>query len=147
MGSWRRFFNNIGICWLILASLSTACYAYCFEEAGEYYGISPAILWSIAKVESDFNPAALNKNKNGSYDIGVMQINSCWRTKLDKELWQNIWDPCTNVYIGAWVLAQCVSKHGYTWEAVGCYNAQGKDKRSAYAKKIYVILKKNKYVN
>jgi hypothetical protein len=28
-------------------------HAFCFEEAGTMYGISPQILWSIAKIESE----------------------------------------------------------------------------------------------
>jgi len=47
--------------------------AFCFEEAGETYGISPLLLWGIAKTESSLDPQAINRNTNGSYDYGVMQ--------------------------------------------------------------------------
>lgn len=115
--------------------------AYCFEEAGQRYNISPELLWAIAKVESGFNPAAINKNKNGSYDYGIMQINSGWYKTLGPERWQALGDACTNVHVGAWVLAQCVNSYGYNWEAVGCYNARSKDKRRKYAQKIQQALK------
>lgn len=116
--------------------------AFCFEEAGAMYGMSPQLLWAIAKVESNFNPSAVNKNSNGTYDFGVMQINSNWYKILGKELWGRLGDPCINVQVGAWVLAQCTQRHGYTWEAVGCYNAQNKEKRARYANRVYTVLKK-----
>ncbi|HOE19210.1 MAG TPA: lytic transglycosylase domain-containing protein [Syntrophales bacterium] len=116
--------------------------AFCFEEAGEAYGISPLLLWSIASVESSFNPAAINHNSNGSYDYGVMQINSNWFRVLGKEQWDRLADPCFNVHVGAWVLAQCIQRHGYTWKAVGCYNSSKPERRRAYAEKVLSHLKR-----
>lgn len=111
--------------------------AFCFEEAGEEYNVSPLVLRSIAKGESNFNPSAINYNKNGSYDYGLMQINSFWHKELGPELWNNLADPCTNVRVGAWILAECISRLGSTWEAVGCYNAVNPAKRRKYATKVY----------
>ncbi len=125
------------LCFIFMPSYS---FAFCFEEAGRMYGVSPQLLWAIAKVESNFNPKALNKNKNKSYDFGVMQINSSWAKTLGEELWQSLGDPCTNVKVGAWVLAQCIQTYGYTWEAVGCYNAKNPHKRARYANKVYNVL-------
>jgi len=104
------------------------------------YGVSPQLLWAIAKVESDFIPHAINRNPNGTYDYGVMQINSVWAEKLGIDIWRSLGEPCTNVRVGAWILAQCIQKHGYTWEAVGCYNASDKKKRQKYARKVYAVL-------
>ena len=58
--------------------LPAAASAFCFEEAGNEYGVSPLLLWSIAKHESGLNPAATCRNANGTYDYGLMQINSSW---------------------------------------------------------------------
>lgn len=111
--------------------------AFCFEEAGEEYNISPLILRSIAKGESDLNPEAINYNTNGTYDYGLMQINTWWYTTLGPELWSQLSDPCTNVKVGAWILSDCISRYGSTWEAVGCYNAVTPSKRQKYAARIY----------
>ena len=92
----------LAVALVILASQHV--WAFCFEEAGEKYGVSPQLLWAIAKTESCFN------------------------------------DACYNVQVGAWILSQCVQRHGYTWAAVGCYNAVSKDRRAVYANRVYRIL-------
>ena len=115
---------------------------YCFDEAGGQYGINPLILRAIAKVESNFNPAAINWNSNGSYDFGVMQINSSWAPVLGKERWNTLGDPCCNIKTGASILASCMKKYGYTWEAIGCYNSQTPDKRDKYARSVFTQLQR-----
>lgn len=126
------------MCFMLMPSFS---FAFCFEEAGQKYGVSPQLLWAIAKVESSFNPRAINRsNRNGSYDFGLMQINSSWRRTLGEELWQSLSDPCVNVKVGAWVLANCKQEYGHTWEAVGCYNAITPYRRARYANRVYRVL-------
>ena len=116
--------------------------SFCFEEAGAEYGISPQLLWAIAKKESGFKPHAINYNSNGSFDFGLMQINSSWYDKLGHDRWMMLGDACFNVKTGAWVLAQCISRYGNTWDAVGCYNSSKKSTRIRYANSIYGILVK-----
>lgn len=116
----------------------------CFINAGEKYKIHPNLLWAIAKVESNFNYSAINRNSNGTYDIGIMQINSSWIPVLKKYGLRDesyLWEPCYNIYVGAWILAQCIQKYGYTWNAVGCYNAVSLEKRVKYSKKVQQVLK------
>jgi soluble lytic murein transglycosylase-like protein len=127
------------IAFVLLASQHVS--AYCFEEAGERYGVSPQLLWAIAKTESNFNATAVNHNNNGSFDYGVMQINSSWYRELGTERWIRLGDACYNVNVGAWILSRCVRRHGYTWAAVGCYNGASKDKMAAYAYRVYRNLK------
>ena len=121
---------------LILATAHSA-YPFCFDEAGAEYGISPLILRAIAKVESNFNPGAINWNRNGSYDFGLMQINSSWAHVLGLERWNTLGDACYNTRTGAWILANCMSKYGYSWEAIGCYNSQTPNKRDRYARAVF----------
>ncbi len=117
--------------------------AFCFEEAGNRYGISPQLLYAISKGESSFNPLAINYNTNGTYDYGLMQINSTWEPALRKLgiSWNNLGDPCTNVMVGAWVLSQCIRDYGYTWSAVGCYNSRTPSKRDRYAARVARIVR------
>ena len=114
---------------------------FCFEEAGKFYGISPLLLQAIAGVESNFDPRALNRNSDGSYDFGLMQINSFWAEVIGMRNWLMLGDPCTNIKTGAWILSRCIERYGYTWEAVGCYNARSPQKAARYANRIYEKLK------
>lgn len=123
--------------------------AFCFEEAGNRYGISPQLLYAISKGESSFNPLAINYNTNGTYDYGLMQINSSWEPTLRKLgiSWNNLADPCTNVMVGAWVLSQCIRDYGYTWSAVGCYNSRTPSKRDSYANRVARIVKREQMLS
>jgi hypothetical protein len=117
-----------------------ALQAFCFDEAGREYGVNPLLLESIARVESNLNPRALNRNRNGSVDVGLMQVNSLWIKDFRLSLDAMIDDPCLNTMIGARILRQCIDRHGYTWEAVGCYNALGREKRIDYSWKVFNAL-------
>lgn len=112
----------------------------CWYRAGQVYQVSPVLLYTIAMVESGNNPRAINKNKNGTEDIGLMQINSShlsWLKKYGITREMLLEDPCLNVHVGAYILAENISRYGYSWEAVGAYNAKSPEKRARYAKKVW----------
>jgi len=94
--------------------------AFCFNQAARAYNLPPSLVFAIAKVESDLRPDAINFNSNGSYDFGLMQINTCWAPILGP-YWDYLADPCYNVMVGAWILRQCVDRYGLSWDAVSCY--------------------------
>ena len=132
---------------LTMNCTSKSATAYCFEEAAEKYDVSPLLLWSIAKVESNFDPNAIHHNKNGlGYDYGLMQINSrTWFKTLGSSGWEKLSDPCFCTKMGAFVLSDCFKVFGKSWEGVGCYNAgakinkEYKRKRLKYAKRVRKI--------
>jgi soluble lytic murein transglycosylase-like protein len=129
---------------VLLASGSAQ--AFCWQQAADRYNLDPLLLWSIAKVESDFRPDALNRNRDGSHDIGLMQINSRNLPKLanfgytEKVLRENA---CASVMAGAWILSGLVTRYGYNWHAVGAYNAgtasNRQSARQRYAQKIWQV--------
>lgn len=112
--------------------------AQCFEWASRRYGMSTHLLQAIALQESGLNPRAVNRNTNGSTDIGLMQINSSWTPVLARYgiRTEDLWDPCTNILVGAWILGDNLARLGPTVEALGAYNARDPVKRAAYAHKV-----------
>jgi soluble lytic murein transglycosylase-like protein len=116
---------------------------YCIVKAARKYNVSPLLIWGIIKVESNFNWRALNRNKNGSYDVGLMQINSSWFEEIKKRGIdpRYLWNPCVNVEVGTWILSRCIARYGYTWEAVGCYHSGNPYRRKVYAYKVYQKIK------
>jgi hypothetical protein len=128
-----RIITSFTLAALLLITTGAHAESLCFDEAGAMYGINPLILRAIAKVESDFNSRAINWNTNGTYDFGVMQINSSWASTIGIDQWNRLGDRCSNIKTGAMILSGCMKKYGYTWKAIGCYNSQTPDKRDRYA--------------
>ncbi len=134
----KRSSPRIGL--TIAFSLIAASSAYaCWEQAGARYGVSPELLYAIARTESGLDPRAVGHNRNGSRDIGLMQINSAWLPQLAAHgiSERDLLDPCTSIHVGAWILAGNVQRLGYTWEAIGAYNATNPERRRAYAERVY----------
>jgi soluble lytic murein transglycosylase-like protein len=112
--------------------------AACWEEAAARYQVNSAVLVAIARTESGMNPRAVGQNRNGTRDLGLMQINSAWLPALATHgiSEHDLFDACTSIHVGAWVLAQNIHRLGYTWEAVGAYNAATPSLRKTYIDKV-----------
>jgi len=119
----------------------------CFQRAATKYQIDVALLTAIAETESRFNQKAMHRNRDGSDDIGIMQINTQWLTTLKKfgiEK-QHLFEPCTNIDVASWILAHNFASHGQSLVALGAYNAGFKNQpelnhiRKKYA--VQILLK------
>lgn len=120
----------------------------CFDASGAKWKVSPALLKGIAKVESDFKP-----NRVSPADaIGVMQVHSSWLPKLKTFGIErkDLFDACTNIDVGAWILSSELGAKGDSWNAVGAFNAsctklKGKEcvsQRAWYSWKVFQAMSK-----
>lgn len=135
--------NLILVLMLIALLRSSPVYSgdkLCFSEASNRYKVPTILLQAIAWRESSGRLGLVTRNTNKTYDVSPMGINSLWKNVLPVETWQNIMNPCVNVNVGAWVLAQCFSEYGYTWKGVGCYHSRTPSRNAWYANEIHKII-------
>ncbi len=97
----------------------------CVSDAAQYHGVNPWVLKAILKVESGFNPRAINRNANSSVDVGMGQMNSIHFKELSGFgiAPAHLLDGCVATYIAAWHLAKQMRKHGNTWYGIASYHS------------------------
>ena len=97
----------------------------CLAEAGRAHNVPVPLLRAIAQQESGLRPLAVNRNTNGSTDLGLMQVNNRWLPVLARYgiTREQLFDACINARVGAWILAAAMRRHGDTWQAVGNYHS------------------------
>nr|WP_322050017.1 transglycosylase SLT domain-containing protein [Paraburkholderia bannensis] len=130
--------QSVALAALLIATPGLAL-ADCIDDAAAFQHVNVSLMRAIAQVESGTQTNVVNRNSNGTVDIGLMQINSSWLPRLAQVgiTQQSLYDPCTNAYVAAWILAENIRQFGPTWNAIGAYNASSPDKRLAYAQKVY----------
>jgi soluble lytic murein transglycosylase-like protein len=97
----------------------------CLMPAAQRHGVNPHILRAILQVESGMRPHVVNRNRNGSIDVGMAQINSIHFRELSQ--WgitpERLLDPCVATHVAAWHLKRVMLVHGNTWFGVAAYHS------------------------
>nr|WP_244196214.1 lytic transglycosylase domain-containing protein [Paraburkholderia susongensis] len=126
----------------VMGGLAFSCRADCMDDAARFHHVNARLVRAIAIVESGQHANVVHLNTDGSTDIGLMQINSRWLPTLSRlgVSRADLWNRCTNAYVGAWILSQNLRRLGLNWDAVGAYNAATHEKRMAYARRVYRAL-------
>jgi soluble lytic murein transglycosylase-like protein len=81
----------------------------CIDKAAATFGIPALPVHILREVEAGEVGKVSAPNKDGSYDIGPMQINSSWLPKVnglgisESDLRDN---GCINAYVGTWIYYQ-----------------------------------------
>lgn len=135
-------FKGIVVC--VFGAVCSPTWAFCYAAAGSKYKIDPTLLKAIALTESSFRANV----ESPTQDIGLMGINRSWLPILNKRFGmteRDVWQPCTNVHLGAWIIANNYRQFGKNWTAIGAYAASCRKHkgfdcqkvRIAYARKVY----------
>ncbi|EFI3662602.1 lytic transglycosylase domain-containing protein [Escherichia coli] len=132
----------------IIGSLSA-----CLINASVANNIDPKLLTAIAVVEGG-KPGLVSVNKNGTHDLGVMQINTgAWLKTISNTFFngdnnqayirlKN--DGCFNIAVGAWILSYSIrNENGDVWEGVGRYHSRTPKYKYRYIRKVKYIYAKN----
>ncbi|WP_205195252.1 MULTISPECIES: lytic transglycosylase domain-containing protein [unclassified Burkholderia] len=124
---------------VLVAFAPQLSHADCLDDAAAFHRVNPRLLRAIAQHESGMRANAVNRNTNGSEDIGLMQINTSWLPTLARYgiRREHLFNGCVSAYVGAWILASNVRRFGPNWKAVGAYNAVTPSKQLVYASAIY----------
>lgn len=130
------------VCWLPLKAHA------CFEDAAKKHDVPVELLKAIAQVESNGDPEAVSHNKDGSENIGLMQISTLWLPSLARlgVTREKLHDACTNVRAGALILAGYMTRYGRNWLAVEAYNAGYPRKQLFYARRVQLVMPSLKFV-
>ena len=105
------------------------------RRLGIDYKLVLCIIWR----ESNFKNVKSKKNKNGTHDLGIMQVNNCHRVLAEPM------DIVSNIRFGCRYLFYCF-RSGTIADAVRRYNQGLNGKRKDYKNWRYVAEVLNKYI-
>lgn len=107
------------------------------------HGLDPALLAAVITVESDWDPRALG----GWGEIGLMQIlpsTARFLARWAKLESYDLYDPATNLELGALYLSRLLHQYGSPAKALAAYNggprAVADWQRNSYAQKVLRVL-------
>lgn len=114
---------------------------HCVIQASTDYSIPVRLILAVQKTEGG-RVGMKNKNKNGTFDYGVMQINTIWLNKLknqfkiDENMLMNNY--CLSVRTAAYILRYEINlENGNFWSGVGHYHSRTKHLKMAYIARVY----------
>ena len=122
--------------------------AACILLTAQAYSLPPAVLTGIYQVESGAIGAETGPNKNGSYDLGPMQINTVWIPYFSKK-WnlsnsktrQLIRDnPCYNAKAAAQILKNHLKETKSISKAISHYHSRTPSIGTTYKKKVILAM-------
>jgi soluble lytic murein transglycosylase-like protein len=115
----------------------------CIVPAASYHGVNHDVLRAILRVESGLQPNAVARNRNGSIDVGIGQINSIHFRELAKFGISptHLKDACIGIYVAAWQLKKGMTARGNSWEGIASYHSS-----TPYFNRRYQILLNNELV-
>lgn len=111
-------------------------------------------LWGLRDQEAGWIGAEV-LNRNGSHDLGPMQVNSWWvpkiaalvgRTEAKVRYWLR-YDACFNVDAARWIFLSALRQKGDYWEAIGTYHSPTAWRKIRYAKDVASKIRRRRFGN
>jgi len=113
----------------------------CIMQAAEDYSVPARALIALFMTEGGRIGSA-NRNTNGTYDYGPMQINTVWVNHFNKnfgitaEMLQN--DFCFAMRAAAYILRYEINQAGGDfWQGIGHYHSRNPDYKARYIRVVY----------
>jgi hypothetical protein len=116
--------------------------------AANTYHVPAAVMIGIMHVEGGRVGQEAGPNRNGSYDLGPMQVNTRWLPLL-QQTWRvsahtaRTWvrdDGCVNVHVAAWILRQKMDESGSLWGGIAAYHSATPRHGVPYANKVIAVM-------
>lgn len=125
-------------------------FATCLLFSAHLYSVPPAVLTAIYHVEGGHVGQEAGPNKNGTYDLGPMQINTSWLPDLAahwgvSEQTARRWvrdDACTNAGIAAWIVRANLNETGDLGTAIAYYHSRTPSYNAPYRAKVITAMKR-----
>jgi len=123
---------------MISALLINGVPVECINQAAITYRVPAVLIVSVLLTEGG-KIGSMTPNKNGTFDYGPMQINTVWLDKVkpygftEHDIQYN---PCVNVWIGAWILGQRIADATDVWYGIGSYNSYSLPQNYRYKNKV-----------
>nr|WP_093086341.1 lytic transglycosylase domain-containing protein [Sphingobium sp. AP50] len=123
--------------------------ARCIRQAARGQIWLEKTLWGLRDQEAGWIGAEI-LNKDGSHDLGPLQINSWWvpriaallsRRENEVRRWLQF-DPCFNAEVARWIFLDALRTSGSYWKAVGIYHSPNGARQRRYAALVAVHLQK-----
>ena len=117
----------------------------CLKAAAEVHHVPAGVLVLLISVEGG-RLGAVSQNANDTVDIGPMQVNDTWLSKIaahwdasPEEAYRALRDSfCANVEGGAWILRQALDEAGGDlWEGVALYHSHTPVHKLEYMRLVY----------
>ena len=122
----------------------------CVQLAADRYELPASIIHAILEVEGGRVGQAV-MNRNGTEDLGPMQINTIWLPQLasfgiTRQQLQN--DRCINILVGSWILSRQFEMvknmegppERKLWWGIGAYHSKTPEHNVKYALKVWRTL-------
>lgn len=116
----------------------------CIVRAAAHYGAHPDIIRAVVRTEGG-KVGKIRYNKDGSFDMGPMQINSVHLPELAKYgITQTSLtnDECLNIHIGTYYLQKHIVTAPHFWNGVGRYYSKTPTKNVSYQHRVWSNLEK-----